>query len=140
MRLLRDWRRSSSHDRDPIESNADFIALHDTIERFSLPMQLFDDLLNAFVQDVGTTRYSTWADVLDYCRRSANPVGRLVLRLSGYHDDRPRSRVGCGVHRAAADQLLAGPGDRLVARPAVCARRDLARARRRPSRRSMRTA
>ena len=51
-------------------------------------MQLFDDLLNAFVQDVGTTRYSTWADVLDYCRRSANPVGRLVLRLSGYHDDR----------------------------------------------------
>ena len=65
-----------------------FIALHDTIDRFSLPMQLFDDLLNAFVQDVGTTRYSTWADVLDYCRRSANPVGRLVLRLSGYHDDR----------------------------------------------------
>ena len=51
-------------------------------------MQLFDDLLNAFVQDVGTPRYSTWADVLDYCRRSANPVGRLVLRLSGYHDDR----------------------------------------------------
>ncbi len=51
-------------------------------------MQLFDDLLNAFVQDVTTTRYETWADVLDYCRRSANPVGRLVLRLSGYRDDR----------------------------------------------------
>jgi phytoene/squalene synthetase len=33
-------------------------------------------------------RYSTWADVLDYCRQSANPVGRLVLRLNGYHDDR----------------------------------------------------
>jgi phytoene synthase len=65
-----------------------FRALHDTIDRFSLPMQLFDDLLDAFVQDVGTPRYSTWADVLDYSRRSANPVGRLVLRLSGYHDDR----------------------------------------------------
>ncbi len=50
-------------------------------------MQLFDDLLDAFVQDVTTTRYSTWADVLDYCRRSANPVGRLVLRLSGYNND-----------------------------------------------------
>ena len=50
-------------------------------------MQLFDDLLDAFVQDVTTTRYATWAEVLDYCRRSANPVGRLVLRLSGYDDD-----------------------------------------------------
>ena len=68
--------------------DAIFIALHDTIDRFSLPLQLFDDLLNAFVQDVGTPRYSTWADVLDYCRQSANPVGRLVLRLSGYRDDR----------------------------------------------------
>ena len=65
-----------------------FIALHDTIDRFQLPVQLFDDLLDAFVQDVTTTRYETWADVLDYCRRSANPVGRLVLRLSGYRDDR----------------------------------------------------
>ena len=85
MRLLRDW-RAKLHDRS--DRSNEFIALHDTIDRFSLPMQLFDDLLNAFVQDVGTTRYSTWADVLDYCRQSANPVGRLVLRLSGYRDDR----------------------------------------------------
>ena len=96
MRLLRDWRarlHPSSHagasaGHPPSEDDAIFIALHDTIDRFSLPVQLFDDLLNAFVQDVGTTRYSTWADVLDYCRQSANPVGRLVLRLSGYRDDR----------------------------------------------------
>ena len=46
---------------------------------------MFDDLLSAFRQDVTTTRYETWADVLDYCRRSANPVGRLVLRIAGYH-------------------------------------------------------
>ena len=96
MRLLRDWRAKLHPPSRPgasagqVLSGDDqiFIALHDTIDRFSLPMQLFDDLLNAFVQDVGTTRYSTWADVLDYCRRSANPVGRLVLRLSGYHDAR----------------------------------------------------
>ena len=96
LRLLRDWRAKlhpPSRDRasaGPARSGDDaiFIALHDTIDRFSLPMQLFDDLLNAFVQDVGTPRYSTWADVIDYCRRSANPVGRLVLRLSGYRDDR----------------------------------------------------
>ena len=96
LRLLRDWRAKlhpPSRDGDSggqarSGDDAIFIALHDTIDRFSLPMQLFDDLLNAFVQDVGTTRYSTWADVIDYCRRSANPVGRLVLRLSGYQDDR----------------------------------------------------
>lgn len=65
-----------------------FIALHDTIERFQLPISSFDDLLDAFAQDVTTHRYATWSAVMDYCRRSANPVGRLVLRLSGYRDDR----------------------------------------------------
>jgi squalene synthase HpnC len=98
LRLLRDWRRrlhaTGIGNRFPApdsrlpDPDGIFVALHDTIDRFSLPMQLFDDLLNAFVQDVGTTRYSTWADVIDYCRRSANPIGRLVLRLSGYRDDR----------------------------------------------------
>ncbi len=61
-----------------------FPALFDTIERFDLPPSLFTDLLSAFEQDVTVTRYATWDDVLDYCRRSANPVGRIVLRLSGY--------------------------------------------------------
>ena len=84
LRLLADW-KTQLHARTG--SNETFVALHDTIERFDLPLQLFDDLLSAFSQDVITTRYATWADVLDYCRRSANPVGRLVLRLSGYRDD-----------------------------------------------------
>jgi squalene synthase HpnC len=44
---------------------------------------LFEDLLSAFRQDVTVKRYRTWADVLDYCSRSANPVGRLVLRVAG---------------------------------------------------------
>lgn len=44
---------------------------------------LLADLLSAFRQDVTTTRYATWNDVLDYCRRSANPVGRLMLLVTG---------------------------------------------------------
>lgn len=84
LQLLGDWRKRL-HNRD--DRTAEFVALHDTIERFNLPVQLFDDLLDAFMQDVTTTRYESWADVLDYCRRSANPVGRLVLRLSGYSSD-----------------------------------------------------
>jgi len=64
-----------------------FPALFDTIDRFDLPVSLFTDLLNAFEQDVTTTRYETWDQVLDYCRRSANPVGRIVLRLSGYRSE-----------------------------------------------------
>lgn len=47
---------------------------------------LLSDLVNAFRQDVTTTRYETWESVLDYCRRSANPVGRLVLLVTGNHD------------------------------------------------------
>ena len=78
-----------------------------------------------------TTRYASWADVLDYCRRSANPVGRLVLRIAGYRDAGARSVVGRAVHRAAADELLAGLRPRLArGTPARAARRAGARMRR----------
>jgi hydroxysqualene synthase len=63
-----------------------FAALHGTIERCNLPVQLFHDLISAFRQDVTVHRYDTWDEVMDYCRRSANPVGRLVLRVAGYDD------------------------------------------------------
>jgi hydroxysqualene synthase len=63
-----------------------FFALQHTIRTHALPRALFHDLLSAFRQDVVTTRYATWDDVLDYCRRSANPIGRLVLRVAGYDD------------------------------------------------------
>jgi squalene synthase HpnC len=63
-----------------------FVALENTIRSHQLPRSLFHDLLSAFRQDVVTTRYETWRDVLDYCRRSANPIGRLVLRIAGYDD------------------------------------------------------
>jgi squalene synthase HpnC len=64
-----------------------FIALGHSIRELDLPISLFDDLLSAFAQDITTTRYDSWADLFDYCRRSANPVGRLVLRIGGYRDE-----------------------------------------------------
>ena len=68
---------------NPLPGDLVFIALRDTMERCGLPVELFEDLLSAFRQDVTVQRYETWHDVLDYCRRSANPVGRLVLRVAG---------------------------------------------------------
>jgi phytoene synthase len=59
---------------DPI-----FIALRETVRRLDIPKELLLDLLSAFRQDTGKQRYDTWDELLDYCRRSANPVGRLVL-------------------------------------------------------------
>jgi len=51
------------------------------VERHALPVRWLRDLLSAFEQDVTTTRYETFADLLDYCRRSADPIGRLLLTL-----------------------------------------------------------
>ena len=65
-----------------------FHALGATIREKRLPLAPFEDLLSAFRQDVDVRRYATWDDVLDYSRRSANPVGRLVLRIAGYDDAR----------------------------------------------------
>ncbi len=64
------------------------IAAAHSIRTLDLPIAWFDDLISAFAQDITTTRYASWADVFDYCRRSANPIGRLVLRIAGYRDDR----------------------------------------------------
>jgi phytoene synthase len=58
-----------------------------TIETCGLPLSLFDDLVSAFAQDIMTNRYGSWSEVIDYCRRSANPIGRLVLLIGGYRDD-----------------------------------------------------
>jgi squalene synthase HpnC len=71
---------------EPLHAEAIFLALGTSIERLRLPVAYFDDLLTAFEQDVTVTRYDSWYDLLDYCRRSANPVGRLVLRIAGRVD------------------------------------------------------
>ena len=65
-----------------------WVPLVDTIRRFSLPVALFQDLLSAFTQDVTISRYETFDELKDYCRRSANPIGRLVLQLHGLTDPR----------------------------------------------------
>ena len=88
--LLDEWERrlTSGRPADSAHADADaiFTALGDTIHRFDLELSLFTDLLSAFSQDVDKTRYENWDEVQDYCRRSANPVGRLVLRIAGYRD------------------------------------------------------
>ena len=64
-----------------------FVALEQTIHACDIPIEPFSDLLIAFRQDQTVHRYPTWASMLDYCRYSANPVGRLVLYLCGYRDE-----------------------------------------------------
>ena len=66
---------------DPI-----FIALGETVRRLDVPKGLLLDLLSAFRQDTEKQRYDTWEELLDYCRRSADPVGRLVLLVFGQED------------------------------------------------------
>jgi squalene synthase HpnC len=68
-----------------------FVDLAGIIREFDLPIDLFRDLLSAFSQDVVKTRYANFAEVMDYCRRSANPVGRLMLHL--YRATHPRNLV-----------------------------------------------
>lgn len=63
-----------------------FVALAETVKRLDIPKPLLLDLLSAFKQDVEKSRYETWDELLDYCRRSADPVGRLVLLVFGYRD------------------------------------------------------
>ncbi len=58
-----------------------FAALAEIVNKYNLPVQLLHDLLDAFSQDVVKKRYANYDELLDYCRRSANPVGRLLLHL-----------------------------------------------------------
>jgi squalene synthase HpnC len=91
---LQAWRRrlhdaiaSSSDGRGATGDELIFVALAHTIRTLKLPTSLFDDLVSAFDQDTRKTRYSSWSELLEYCSRSANPVGRLVLRIAGHADE-----------------------------------------------------
>jgi squalene synthase HpnC len=68
-----------------------FAALGDAVRAHALPIAPLRDLLSAFAQDVDVTRYPTFAALDDYCRRSANPVGRLILALYGVDDAQSRA-------------------------------------------------
>jgi squalene synthase HpnC len=74
---------------DTTPSSGLFVDLAEIIREFELPIGLFRDLLSAFSQDVVKTRYADFGEVMDYCKRSANPVGRLLLHL--YRATDPRS-------------------------------------------------
>lgn len=72
-----------------------FNRLQPVIAQFALPIDLLTDLLCAFEQDVTKTRYADQAELLDYCRRSANPVGRLMLHLYRVTDARSLEQSDC---------------------------------------------
>jgi squalene synthase HpnC len=86
LRLLRWWRGDLQAMFAGRATHPVFVALQGTAERFHLPQLLFDDLIKAFEQDQTVTRYCNFEELFDYCRYSANPVGRLVLALCGYQD------------------------------------------------------
>ena len=85
--LLNEWRRMLMESLVGRARHPVFVALARTASEFDLPAVLFEDLLSAFAQDVTVRRYESFDQVLDYCRRSANPIGRLILLLFGYRDD-----------------------------------------------------
>jgi phytoene synthase len=87
LELLEEWRvmlRESfaGRARHPV-----FVALADTQAKFNLPINLFEDLLSAFAQDVVKKRYENFTELVEYCRRSANPIGRLILLLFGHQEE-----------------------------------------------------
>src|SRR5215469_72002 len=86
LQLLDEWEAElnacySGGPRHPV-----FVALSSTVREFDIPKREFVDLLTAFRQDQTVTRYHTFADLVGYCKNSANPVGHLVLYLCGYRD------------------------------------------------------
>ncbi len=85
--LLGWWERQLRDCYEGRSAHPVFIALAETVERFKIPPAPFVDLLVAFRQDQRMRKYETIDELLNYCRYSANPVGRLVLYLSRCHTD-----------------------------------------------------
>jgi len=86
LRLLGWWRTELHAMYAGQASHPVCVSLKDTVARHELPIQPFDDLITAFEQDQTVTRYRNFDQLFEYCRYSANPVGRLVLGLCGYRD------------------------------------------------------
>ncbi|CAN5588160.1 squalene synthase HpnC [soil metagenome] len=87
LRLLAWWRDELAACYADTPRHIVTVALAVTVKQFAIPQQLFLDLINAFEQDQRVKEYDTFEQLLDYCRRSANPVGRLVLHLFECCDD-----------------------------------------------------
>jgi squalene synthase HpnC len=85
LELLDWWRHELNRCYENSPRHPVYIALQPTIRRFGIPAEPFEDLISAFEQDQRVTEYETFAQLRDYCRRSADPVGRLVLYLCQAH-------------------------------------------------------
>lgn len=81
--LLAWWRNELNKCFEGEPRHPVFVALEPVIRKHDLPIEPFDHLIQAFEQDQHITRYNTWDQLIDYCRRSADPVGRLVLMIAG---------------------------------------------------------
>jgi len=84
--LLAWWREQLEDMFRGRASHPVFVALARTAQQYDLPAEPFDHLIRAFEQDQVVSRYPDWDGILEYCRYSANPVGRLILMLCGYRD------------------------------------------------------
>jgi squalene synthase HpnC len=113
---LLDWWQKSLHEcYQRRATHPVFIALSETIRQFDIPAEPFSDLLIAFRQDQRVTRYETFDDLLEYCRHSANPVGRMVLYLGQCHTTervRMSDSICTGLQLANFWQDVAGDWDR----------------------------
>lgn len=87
LRLLAWWQEQLDACYQGEASHPVFVALLRTIDEFAIPKTPFADLLRAFRQDQQVHDYESFSQLLDYCRNSANPVGRLVLHLGRCQDD-----------------------------------------------------
>jgi squalene synthase HpnC len=87
-RGLADWRQELEACFAGRATHPIFVAVADTVQRTGLTIEPFSALLDAFEQDQWQTRFATRAELLDYCRRSADPVGRIVLGLEGCREPR----------------------------------------------------
>jgi squalene synthase HpnC len=88
-RLLEEWRSmlAECYERPDQSMHPVFVALRQTIEETAAPQHLFDDLITAFQMDQIVTHHESLASLIHYSKYSANPVGRLVLWVSGYRDE-----------------------------------------------------
>ena len=89
-RLLGEWRAmlAECYERPADSIHPVFVALHETISATGVPKLLFDDLISAFEMDQVVTKHESLTSLIAYAKLSANPVGRLVLWVSGYEDER----------------------------------------------------
>ncbi|MEO1997952.1 MAG: squalene synthase HpnC [Planctomycetaceae bacterium] len=99
LQLLAWWRSELASCFAGTPQHPIFVALAGTITEFDMPRAPFEDLISAFEQDQRVARYDTYAELLAYCRRSANPVGRLVLHL--FRQSKPEDH-------ACSDQICTG--------------------------------